>query len=34
LKEGDKILLIPQGSTSTSSGSSNLRIPGMGGGGL
>ena len=34
LKEGDKILLIPQGSTSTSSGSPNLKIPGMGGGGL
>jgi multidrug efflux pump subunit AcrA (membrane-fusion protein) len=32
LKEGDKILLISTGSTSTtSSSSSNLRIPGMGG---
>jgi HlyD family secretion protein len=31
LKEGDKILLIPESSTSTSGGSSNLRIPGMGG---
>jgi RND family efflux transporter MFP subunit len=32
LKEGDKILLISTGSTSTSSGSPNFRIPGMGGG--